>query len=284
MGRAVYLAQGAAAGFFFGTGSIFVRYMPYLDAFTIAFARVSIAGLLLVVAGLLVYRSGFVRQAMKNFSQLPLLGLLLGLHFVFFTLAVKSTSVVNAATLVNTTPAITLALGWALHLVKPSRTNIFGLGLTLAGASSMALGELSFSPHQISGDLFALAGALAWAVYLVAGKRVREASEVMAAAGPIYLWSAAATGLTALMLGGIGRPRAEEVYPLIGLAVFPTVLGHSLQFSSLKKLHPYEASALALLEPVVATLLAAAVLNEVVEPGFYVSAAIIIVGIYLVTR
>ncbi|MEM4346410.1 MAG: DMT family transporter, partial [Candidatus Caldarchaeum sp.] len=133
-------------------------------------------------------------------------------------------------------------------------------------------------------DVFALTGALAWAVYLVVGKGVREGGNVLSAAGPIYLSAAVATGLAALIVGGLKQPRGDEILPLLALAFFPTVLGHSLQFSSLKKLHPYEASALALLEPVVATLLAAAVLNEVVEPAFYLSAAVIITGIYMVVR
>ncbi|MEM4560611.1 MAG: DMT family transporter [Candidatus Caldarchaeum sp.] len=284
MRRLLYLVQGAAAGFFFGTAAVFVRYLSSLDAFTIAFGRVLIAGLVMVLLGLLVYRSKYVEDVSRNWRKYPLLGFFLGLHFIFFTLGVQNTSVVNATTLVNTTPAMAMVLGWAFKQVKPSGLNTAGLLMTFLGSASMTFGELSYNPQQISGDAFALAGALAWAVYLVVGKSVREGGNVLSAAGPIYLSAAVATGLAALIVGGLKQPRGDEILPLLGLAFFPTVLGHSLQFSSLKKLFPYEASALALLEPIVATLLAAAVLNEVVDPAFYLSAAIIITGIYMVVR
>ncbi|MEM2238034.1 MAG: DMT family transporter [Candidatus Caldarchaeum sp.] len=284
MGRFFYVVQGAGAGFLFGTASIFVRFLYSMDAFSIAFFRVLIAGLLISSAGLIIRRRNLLQQMLRFFAVLPALGILLGLHFIFFISAIKTTAVVNATTLVNTTPAIALIVGWALGWIKPSSLNLFGLLLTIAGAVSMTAGEFSLNPQNVLGDFYAVLGALAWALYLVVGKRVREEAEIVVVMGPIYLWTALATGVTGLLSGGLTQPRPEELYPLTALAILPTVLGHSLQFSSLKGLHPYEASALALLEPVVATILAAVVLSEVVEPGFYLSAAVVIAGIYLVMR
>jgi drug/metabolite transporter (DMT)-like permease len=211
------------------------------------------------------------------------LGFFLALHFIFFVAAVKNTSVVNATTLVNTTPAWALLLGWLVGRIKPSRLSLAGLALTLAGVLSMTAGEFSTAPQNLLGNVYGLLGALFWALYLVAGKSVRESSELLVVVGPLYLWTAATTGVATLIVsGGITLPSAGELLPMVGLIVFPTILAHTLSFSSLKGLRPYEASALNLLEPFSATLLAALILYEVSPINIYLSAAVTLAGIYLV--
>jgi drug/metabolite transporter (DMT)-like permease len=283
MGRAFYIAQGAGAGFFFGTASIFIRFLPNMDALSISFIRVLAAGLFLTCVGVALRRTAFVEGLRRPGLSLAGLGFFLALHFIFFVAAVKNTSVVNATTLVNTTPAWALLLGWLVGRIKPSRLSLAGLALTLAGVLSMTAGEFSTAPQNLLGNVYGLLGALFWALYLVAGKSVREGSELLVVVGPLYLWTAATTGVATLFVsGGITLPSAGELPPMTGLIVFPTILGHTLSFSSLKGLRPYEASALNLLEPLSATLLAALILYEVSPINIYLSAAVTLAGIYLV--
>ncbi|MDW8063422.1 MAG: DMT family transporter [Candidatus Caldarchaeum sp.] len=285
MAKIFYVAQGAAAGFFFGTASIFVRFLHGLDAFTIVVFRVLVAAVFLWLVGFVFFRRE-LSAVLRRFSrELPLLGFLLGLHLIFFVLGVQNTSVVNATTLVNTTPAMALAIGWGLGWIKPSNINIIGLLLAVAGSASMTFGQFSLQSPNLVGDLYAVLGALFWALYLVFGKKVREAANIFAVLGPLYTFTALPALSAAYVLGpGLSTPRTEQLFALFGLAFFPTVLGHGLQFSSLRGLHPYQASSLALLEPIVATALAAVLLYEIADPITYVSAAAVITGIYLVIR
>jgi len=281
--KAFYIAQGAAAGVFFGTASIFIRFLPNMDALSISFVRVLAAGLFLTSVGLALRRTAFVEGVRRLGFSPAWLGFFLALHFIFFVAAVKNTSVVNATTLVNTTPAWALLLGWLLGRIKPSRLSLAGLALTLAGVLSMTAGEFSTAPQNMLGNVYGLMGALFWALYLVSGKSVREGSELLMTMGPLYLWTAAATGAATLLVsGGIAMPSAGELAPMMGLIIFPTLLGHTLSFSSLKGLRPYETSALNLLEPFSATLLAAVVLQEVLPLNNYLSAVVTLLGIYLV--
>lgn len=285
MAKLFYVAQGAAAGFFFGTASIFVRLLPGLDAFTIVVFRVLVASAFLWIIGLTFFRSEVSKVFTRFSRQLPVIGFLLGMHLIFFVLGVQNTSVVNATTLVNTTPAMALAIGWALKWIKPSNINIIGLVLAVAGSAVMTLGEFSIQSQSFLGDVYAVLGALFWALYLVFGKKVREEVNIFAVLGPLYMFTSVPALVVAYGLGGgLAAPTADQIYALLGLAFFPTVLGHGLQFSSLRGLHPYQASSLALLEPIVATIIAAILLAEIADPITYVAAAIVITGIYLVIR
>ncbi|MDW8084067.1 MAG: DMT family transporter [Candidatus Caldarchaeum sp.] len=285
MAKIFYVAQGAAAGFFFGTASIFVRFLHGLDAFTIVVFRVVVAAALLWVVSLILFGNESFKVIRRFSRELPLLGFLLGLHFIFFVLGVQNTSVVNATTLVNTTPAMAMVIGWRLGWIKPSNTNIIGLVLAIVGLAAMTLGQFSLQSPNIVGDVYAVFGALFWALYLVFGKKVREQVNIFAALGPLYMFTAFPALAAAFIFGrGLSSPGADQLFALFGLAFFPTVLGHGLQFSSLRGLHPYQTSSLALLEPIVAAGLAVLLLAEIADPITYLSAAAVITGIYLVIK
>lgn len=285
MPKLFYVLQGVGAGFFFGTASIFVRFLAGVDAFTIVVFRVLVAGLLLSVLAAFFFRSDVVNTFRKFPREIPLLGFLLSFHFIFFVLGVQNTSVVNATTLVNTTPAMALAIGWGLGWTKPTNVNVIGLVLAVAGSATMALGESSGVSGGLLGNVYAVLGAFFWALYLVVGKRVRQEVNIFAVFGPLLLFTSLPALAAAYLLGrGLYPLNPAQTLFLLALALFPTVLGHGLQFSSLRGLHPYQASSLALLEPIVAALLAAVLLAEVAGPVTYLGAAAVILGIYLVIR
>ncbi len=285
MARLTSIIQGILAGSLFGTAAIFIRLLPRLDALSLGFARLTLAALFMFLIALILDRRSIQNTTRMQLQQLLPLGLFLGLHFVFFITAIKTTSIVNATTLVNTTPAMTLLISWILGRARPSKLNILGLSATLTGITSMSLVEFRLSPSNIVGDLAALGGAFFWALYLTLGKDLRQRTSPTTAMPPIYLFSAAVLAAAAILVRGeLVVPVTEELPPLLAVAFLPTVLGHTLHFSSLKGLKSFEASTLALLEPVVASVLAFLIFSEAPAAGFYLSAAVILAGIYLVLR
>lgn len=104
---------------------------------------------------------------------------------------------------------------------------------------------------------------------------------------PIYLLTAVFVGFFSFpaQSGGITVPVGlAMIIPLIGLGVLPTAGAHTLYFSSLSNLKPFETATMALLEPIGATLLGLALFQE--QPGFLFVAgsALILLGIFFVTR
>ncbi|MEN3047320.1 MAG: DMT family transporter [Candidatus Caldarchaeales archaeon] len=281
MARPRHLVQAALAGVFFGTSSIFVRLMPDLSASSIAFYRLGLASLFLAAAMLAFGRGQGLTSG--HSARLPVLGFLLGLHVVLFTASVKSTTILNAATLVNTTPVWALLLSAVVWRHLPGTRAVAGTVVALVGVAAITAFQYAYSPEHLVGDLMAVASAWAWAFYLSLARPVRQLSDPLLLMPTVYgVASLTALVGSAVVGDGVRAPFVAEVPALLGQALIPTAIGHTLQLSSLKSLTAHQAATLALLEPVVATTLGAMIFSEVPRPEFFAGAALVCAGIYIV--
>ncbi|MEM3807171.1 MAG: DMT family transporter [Nitrososphaerota archaeon] len=283
MQNKIYVVQALMAGFFFGTASIFIRFISGLDAITIGFYRLLIASSILLIANLLLKRKKVALQGVSPW-RVGILGLLLGIHFAMFIYSVKVTTVINATVLVNTTPAIALIIYCVRNRERPSNIATFGLLMSMTGIFIISALDIKFSLSNIIGDFLSLSAAILWAIYLVVGKPIREKSDVLSIMPVIYFIGCIALMILSLISGVFMFPTLDQWAPLIGLSIFPTTIGHTLHFSSMKALRPFQTSILTLLEPLTATVLAFIILNEIPAPPFILGAAVVLVGIYLVIR
>lgn len=272
------------AGFFFGTAAIFIRFIIGLDALTIGFYRLLIASSILLAIKFLLGQKIKITMPGTSFLRLSILGFLLGFHFALFIQSVKITTVINATVLVNTTPAITLLIYWAWYRERPPAIKIIGLLLSLTGVFLISIFDIRFSFSSTVGDLLSLIAATLWAIYLIIGKPIREKDDILSTMPIIYFMGCIALMILSLVFGEFVIPTAEQWLPLLGLSIFPTAIGHTLHFSSMKSLKPYQTSVLALLEPITATLLALVFFDEIPAPPFFVGAIVVLVGIYLIIR
>ncbi|MCS7136119.1 MAG: DMT family transporter [Nitrososphaerota archaeon] len=280
----VSLAEALFAGALFGTASIFIRFLPMLDAPTIGFYRLMIAAILLMVMNYVLFkpRSSEFLSHLKH--SIPL-GILLGLHFIFFISAVKETTVMNATILVNTTPIFATIVGLAFFGIRPAFAALVGLPISFAGTFLIALSTASLIPGNLRGDLEALAAAFLWALYLNLGRPLRKKVPLLVVMPFIYIVAAGVMFLVVCISGNrLYVPTFFEFMVLVALALLPTALGHTLHFSSLKRLTPFQAATTALLEPIVASSLAALLFSEVPHQIFVVGAITTLVGIFLVSK
>ncbi len=278
----VHLIEGALAGIFFGTSALFIRLMPELSAASIAFFRLSLSAAFLAVGHALL-KGNAPLPSNVGAKRLVAMGVLLGLHVLLFTAAVKLTAVLNAAVLVNTTPIWAIAISYVLWRHVPDRTAMLGTALAIAGVTVISGSQLAFSPSNLIGDFLAVISAASWALYLVVAKPVRQSGNPLVLLPYVYGTAALTIAASSLATGEVVRfPTSSELLPLLGQALLPTTLGHTLQFASLRGLTPHQASTLALLEPVVASTLAAAFLQELPRPELTLGASLVITGIYFV--
>jgi drug/metabolite transporter (DMT)-like permease len=292
--RKLALTEGIVAGVLFGTASIFIRFLQEFDTFSIAFWRLLVACLALSIVLLFLRKKFEFHQARERFKDLSILAFFLSLHFIFFILAVKDTTILNATVLVNTTPIFSVFVSSFIYKLKPSRMAVAGLAISFVGVSVIAFTEAA-SPDSgsggispsLKGDLEAVFAALVEAFYLNYGKRIRSQMSILSIMLPMY-------ALTALMVGLLSLPaksaisaiplQAKIILPLLGLGLLPTAAAHTLYFSSLSDLKSFETATLALLEPIGATILGIAVFAEVPAPFFAFGAALVLVGIVFISR
>jgi drug/metabolite transporter (DMT)-like permease len=293
--RRLALIEGVTAGILFGTAAIFIRFLPSVDVFSIAFWRLITACIALALLFLVLRRSFEIRSVRKNVGNLLILSFFLGLHFIFFISAVKDTTILNATVLINSTPIFSVFMSSFLFRLKPSRLGVLGITISFGGiciiayaetllSTAVQLGSLSASPR---GDLEAILGALAEAFYLTYGKRLRSQMDILPTMLPMYLLAAIFVIILGIPVGAkvLSLPIGwATLLPLIGLGILPTAAAHTLYFSSLSNFKSFETATMALLEPIGATVLGAAIFREFPAPLFILGAFFIFFGIFFVVE
>jgi drug/metabolite transporter (DMT)-like permease len=294
--RKLALTEGITAGVLFGTAAIFIRFLQNLDAFSIAFWRLIIACLILAIIIIVLGKSFNFNLVRKNLKELLILSVFLALHFIFFISAVKDTTILNATVLVNTTPIFSIFVSSFLFRLKPSRLAIVGLAISFIGVCVIAYAETiivdtnaypeGFSP-SLKGDLEAVLAALVEAFYLNYGRKIRNQMAILPTMFPMYMLTATIVGVSGVSATSkiLTVPtKAEIILPLVGLGILPTAAAHTLYFSSLSNLKSFETAAMALLEPMGATVLGIILFQEIPTPMFVFGAVLTLLGIFFIAK
>jgi len=250
--------SGFVGGICFGTASIFIRLIS-LNAISIVVWRLLLGG------GFLLLLLGISGKRLRLYLVPSFyLGIVLLLHFIFFVKSVQDTFIINATVIVNSAPLITLAISYILRIEKISEYDIVIVILGFLGTLIMSWGSFQLG-YGLIGDIEALIAALMISLYsLLARRMVKNRLDPYKLAGPVYFIA----GLMGLLLAGhlqiFELPAGlDDMTYILLLAIIPTAIGHTLFLRSLRGLAPHEAQILALLEPIVATILAVILLNEV---------------------
>lgn len=262
--------------------AVFVRWAT-APALVLAFYRMAFSALLLVP--LAVARRGEFRALRRRELGLNLLsGVFLGCHFACYFEALRRTSIAAAVVLVDM-EVLFVALASVLILRKKlSRRAWTAVLLAFGGSVTVALADAS-GGSALWGNLLALTGSLCMAVYTMLGTVCRRSLSTTVYTSLAYL-SAAGTLLAAALAGGRALTGWGPVNLLagLGLAVFCTLLGHSVFSWGLKYLPPAFISTAKLLEPVFASVWGLILFGE--RPGLLVvlGGGVILLGIALYSR
>lgn len=253
-------------------------------AIVVAALRLSIAAPPVLGAAILRRRGELRRVTRFDALVLALAGLALAGHFAFWVVAVQRTSVVTSVVLVTTQPLFVSLGGWFFLGERPARATFVAIAIAMTGALLLASGDLG-DGGSLSGDLFALVGAVLASVYIVAGRRVRPGLSNLSYVA-IVNTVAALVLLFVLLLSGDpvrGLPRDAYLY-IVLLALVPQLIGHS-SFTWALGFVPAVVVATAILgEPVGATLIAATLLDEVPTLLEWAGSAVVLLGVYVGLR
>jgi len=265
--------------------SIFVKYSQAPSAVTAAWRLLwTVLMLTPVVLGKAPVRRELMQAPKKMVLLSVLSGLFLAIHFVLWFESLQHTSVASSTTIVCT-EVIWVCLGFCLFLKgKLSWKAVAAIAVTLLGSVLIAFSD-SGSGAQLYGDILALLAAIAVAVYTLIGRVVREKLSTTVYTYMVYTACAAVLVVTCLVQGcslfGYGLSAV-----IVGalLAVFSTILGHSIFSWCLKYFSPSFVSASKLCEPVVAAILAGILFGEL--PGWLqvLGGALILGGVLWYSR
>ena len=212
-------------------------------------------------------------------------GAFLAAHFAFWITSLDHTSVASSTVLVTAHPIIVALLSFWLFRERITQRGILLMVCALGGGVLLAWGGFSVGGSAPLGNLLAFAGALMVAVYIVIGRMVRRHLSVNRYTAIAYPVSFALLVVATLAAGvRLGPYPLREYVIFAALALFCTLLGHSLFNWALKYVSGTVIATSILGEPVIATLLALAIFGEVPSATTIGGGAIILASIYLFAR
>ena len=265
--------------------SIFVRYANAPSAVTAAFRLLWTVILMTPVT----FGNGETRKELfhagkRNILLSCLSGIFLAIHFAVWFESLRHTSVASSTTIVCT-EVIWVALGFCLFMKgRLSKKAVAAIAVTLLGSAMIAYADAGSESH-FYGDMLALLAAIAVAVYTLLGRVLREELSTTVYTYIVYV-SCAASLLIVCAVQGYSLFAYDLSAPIVGLllAIFSTILGHSIFSWCLKFFSPAFVSASKLCEPVVAAIFAAMLFGEIPAPLMICGGVLILGGVLYYSR
>jgi drug/metabolite transporter (DMT)-like permease len=265
-----------------GAAAIFIR-LADAPALGIAFWRCALG--VLALLPLAAYR----RESVPGRRDLwvgAVAGVALGAHFGTWIASLEYTSVAASVVLVSTTPVFVAVAAYVLFGERTSVVSLVGILLAIAGTAAIAGGGPGSGNADFFGNVLALLGAVAMAVYVLIGRSLRTGG-VGALTYSIVGYSAAALALLPVSLVSgvqLWGYSAATWFWLFVITLGPQLLGHTVLNWALEYVPASIVSGSILAEPVIAALLAWLILSE--QPGLatLLGGIVVLAGLYLLLR
>jgi len=215
---------------------------------------------------------------------MALSGLALAAHFWTWIASLQYTSVASSVVLVSLKPVFAWGIAALWLREHPTRREKWGIIVAVLGAILIGVADARGAVGAIGGDVLALTGALAAAIYYVIGRRVRATVPVWTYATVVYTVAAAA--LAGLAIGSrvpfTGYPSSDWAV-FLALAAGPMLIGHTGLNYALKHFRATTVNVAALGEPVGATILAWLIpsIHEIPAPLAMIGGVVTLGGIGL---
>jgi drug/metabolite transporter (DMT)-like permease len=224
---------------------------------------------------------------MRTVATLLALGVLgNGVYQFLFIEGIARTRASDAALVVAATPAFVALIGRARGVERITSRDVLGIVLSVAGIALVVLGTTRMTDGSASliGDLLVLAGSLAWAMFTVLLKPHTENLSGMQVSAFTMMGGA-------LVLVAVATPSISSAdwgaFPAMGWAafaystVFALVIAYYFWYRGVRVIGPTRTAVFSNLQPVIAMLMAWAILHETPTAWQTVGAVSIMTGLLL---
>ena len=265
--------------------AVFVRWSS-APSLVLVFYRMAITAVLMTPAALLRCRKELAGLHRREVLLCMASGVALGLHFTCYFASLRFTSIAASVVLVDTEVLFVALATVVLWKKRLPRSQWCAILLAFGGSAVVAMADSAAGgTDALLGDGLALLGAVFVAVYTMIGSVCRRTVSTTAYTYLVYLTAGSTVLLAAVVRGtpltGYG---AVNLWMGLGLAVFSTLLGHSVFSWGLKYLSAAFVAMAKLMEPVMAAVWGVLLFQEM--PGWPVvlGGCAIIAGLTLYTR
>lgn len=248
----VILVLGAAV-LAISSAAVLVRMLEGAQPIAIAIWRMAGSAILLAPS--------IRRVSRRDGLWIAVSGVFLAGHFAAWFSSLQLTTVLRSTVLVCSSPVWVGVLAWLLLGERPTRRYWLGLTVALAGVALMGSGQSGTG--DLRGDLLAALGGLFAAFYFLIGRAVRRRVSI----GTYASLVCAAAALALLPVGLLSSTplwgfSLHDALLIAALTLGPQLIGHNGFNYALAYVPATVVSAVTLLEPVGASLLALLLLGE----------------------
>ena len=264
------------------TSPIIARFLDNVPAVTISFWRMSFGAMILWFISIIK------KQTPLNSKQLKrtwLAGIMLGIHFALFFGSIKLTTIANATFLGTLAPLFTFIIEKFILKRHHSKIILFGLGFAIFGATIIIGNQFDFSSKYTIGNLLAIACSMFLGVGFIISENVRK--EISTISYSRTLFSTAALTLFIISFftqsSLFGYSKIDFIYLLL-LGIIPTLFGHGLMYHSIRHVSPTIVASTPMGEPIIASLLAWLLFNEIIGFITLIGGIITMVGLFILAK
>jgi drug/metabolite transporter (DMT)-like permease len=279
MAQYIFLLLGVMAC---SISAVFIR-MSTTDPLVLAALRLSISSVVLspvLIREMRKHGSAFTRDHLRR-THLP--AIVLAFHLILWSIGARMTAVAQASLIVNLVP---IGIPFFLYALAGERLNlpeVAGTLLAVLGLVALSIRDALSGGGSPAGNAVCFAAMLLFAFYLALGRRNRDFPSVWLYVIPVY-------GQAALICAIVALPRfhsfaagsAREWALMCGLAIVPTVIGHSLLNAAMRRIRGQIVSLFNVGQFIFAGVMGFLIFGEAPRTVFYATSAVVVAGVAIV--
>ena len=277
-GLGIAATSGAVVAWGFGPN---LAKLMDVGGLAVAFHRMWLAAavLLLVVA---VRRR---RPEAEHVKRSLIAGVAFGLNACFFFNAVKETSIADATLIASMSPVMILIVAGRWFGERVTAAGVMWTGLAVAGVGLVVLGSSSTAAWSLYGDFLAFLSLLTWTAYFLLSKWAREVVGTLDFQAGVTAGATAVIAVAAAVTGDISASLdTRDVVLLVLMVAGPGLGGHLLMAWAHKYVDVSASSVIVVAQPLVATAVAAVMVDEPITFVQAAGAVIVVTSIAAVVR
>ena len=277
-----------AANLIYGVNyGIAKQVMPdYLSPFALVFARISGACILFWALSLLLPKETIDRKDILRLLIATVFGV--AVNQSLFLNGLNITTPIDAAIIMTATPILVLIVARLLIREPITIFKVIGIVAGATGAILLILysGNMSFSNNHVIGNSIIVANATSYALYLVIVKPLINKYHPVTLMKWIFLFGillVSAPGLPAFMRVNWGSLPGDIMLSVLFVVVGTTFLAYLLNMYSLKYVKPITVSIYIYSQPVIASIVALILGQDIITPVKILAALLVFTGVYFVS-
>ncbi len=256
-----------------GIGPLMTRGMS-VPTSTLVFYRLALGVPLMI---LIAFWTGgkFSLDLIKK-TAIP--GVLFGLSMLTGFASIKLTSIANATLITTLQPALVLLVAPRLFGEQWRAVRLFHATVAFGGVLIVVLAAASTSGASAKGDLLAGANVVIWTIYFLMAKHLRNSGiHSWTFLACVFSWSSVVVvPWTFLSRSDLGAMNSKDWLLVSLMALIPGILGHGLMTWAQKHIDVTLASLLGLASPVISTIGAWMIFDQILRPMQILGAGIVL--------